>query len=232
MPSPTEGDVGRRGKKRVASSAQPVEVQPLPCINGGFLGKPVVVPLDSRRGGAKVVTVKTTTSWLHGVLSGKLSSQAARTVIVNVLEDVRAEYTRDSTDQMIEDIEQRDAQEQERNMGLDDESSSDHSDAPAPSEPKKKAQRSTKKKKAGAICVKTVTLMGIGVEVARAGKQMELVWSFENIKSFVDICLNYAVNEAKKHSKKKKAVVHESSGTLKDFAPATLKCYTPNHQIK
>jgi hypothetical protein len=85
-------DNKKRKLKSHNSSEQDVETVSLPCVQGGWLKEPRVLPIDMGTKGRFVpVTAKDT--WLHEVLAGEKASTLCRETLTACLSELRNQFT-------------------------------------------------------------------------------------------------------------------------------------------
>ena len=78
-----------RKLKRHASQPSPIRLVDQPCVVGGRIKEPELVPVR-RSNDAQFVPIRTNSRWLHAVLTGHQSSKHARALLSKVISEVKA----------------------------------------------------------------------------------------------------------------------------------------------
>ncbi len=85
------------GKKRKLksrnSSEKDVEIASLPCVQGGWLKEPRVLPMEDMGTKGRFIPVTAKDIWLHEVLAGQKASSLCRETLTACLSDLRNQFT-------------------------------------------------------------------------------------------------------------------------------------------
>ena len=220
----------KRKLKKVNSRPDEVLIEEHPCITGGLMKNRTVLPLKRREGRSALLHVCTRTPWLRAVLTGSVTDLRGDKIISKVLEDIRHSIQEaeggaggspgdPASNQQLEE-EMQNLRERVAASGCGGGSSDGESGDPLDGSgnegsgeegrtPKRQAKRRVRHADL------QVNVRGIAVILSGQGKQINLIYSAENLGNFVKLCQTYTESELDEHEgqrKKNKDNKGEESG--------------------
>ena len=205
-------DNKRRKLKSRNSSEQDVEIVDLPCVQGGWLKEPRVLPLVDKGSKGKFVQVTSKDTWLHEVLAGEKSSSSCREALAACLSELRHACTglKSAASDLPEMSVAESIREKLAASGLSGEDSEDaeserslrvqDSRSASSARPVKRDKTRSSDNK---LVVRNVHLKEHDVLATLCKNRILLLYSPENLQNFLSLAKLYSPEDAeeKKHEK-------------------------------
>ena len=192
---------GRKLKAR-NSCEREVQIECLPCIQGGWLKEPRVLPTTTFRSYGRFVPVTSKDTWLHEVLAGVKCSEAARDASVACLDDLKKALLSQAADASdLSAVEVASLRDKLRHSGVSDDEEEEEVHDEDLEEPAARPQRPRRGSGKTPLQVRHVCVKEQCVVAAKHSRQILLQYSPENIKAFVGLLLKYTktdIDEKKK----------------------------------
>ena len=196
------------GKKRKLksrnSSEKDLEVASLPCVQGGWLKEPRVLPIVDMGPNGRFIRVTAKATWLHEILAGEKHSPQWRERLTTCLGELRDSLTEQTktTDGLATESVAQSIREKLTASGLSEDDSEDDfagicrdTSSPRPSAKDRSRPCSAK------LVVHTVQLKDHDVLAALYKRHLLLQYSKENLQTFVSLTKSYTTTDVdeKKH---------------------------------
>lgn len=219
----TSSSTTPRKLKRRASKIASTTIFDSPCISGGRLKGSEIIPVHRGSDGEQIVHVRTSTKWIHAVLSGYQSSTVARAILSKAIADIKACWqTADNSQSSssaggdgpdsAEMIAMR-AKMAEAGL-LSDSDQSGEDDDGSNSEIEEKRAPKNKSKKDAKLQFSQVKVHEIDIEVAQKNNMLALTYTVENVNNFLKLCLHYDQEEVVKFQEDKKKKIRQQAQEL------------------
>ncbi len=199
-------DNKRRKLKSRNSSERDVEIVSLPCIQGGWLKEPRVLPMEDLGPVGRFVPVTAKDSWLHEVLAGEKCSSSCREALTACLSELRNECTGHTS--AASDLPQVSAAQSIREKiaaaGLDEEDSeADFEEVSRAASSARPSRRDKSRTGDAKLVVRDLHLKGHDVLATLHKNKILLQYSPENLQNFLSLAKRYSPEDAeeKKHEK-------------------------------
>ncbi len=194
---------GKRKLKSRNSSEKEFEVVSLPCVQGGWLKDPRVLPIEDMGANGRFVPVTAKDTWLTEVLVGLRGCAACREALTACLSELRYELTGQADDLPMTSVAQS-IREKLAASGLsEDDSEEDFGEisrgrSSARSSPKERSRSSSAR-----LVVREVTLRGIEIFATVHKFKILLQYSPENLQNFVALAKKYSQEDAEEKKNEK-----------------------------
>ena len=197
-------DVKKRKLKSRNSSEKTVQIEELPCVQGGWLKEPRVLDILDMGPNGRFIRVTAKATWLHEILAGEKHSAQWRERLTTCLGELRDNLTEQTktTDGLATESVAQSIREKLTASGLSEDDSEDDfagicrdTSSPRPSAKDRSRPCSAK------LVVHTVQLKDHDVLAALYRKTMLLQYSPENLQTFVSLAKSYTTTDVdeKKH---------------------------------
>lgn len=196
------------GKKRKLksrnSSEKDVEIASLPCVQGGWLKEPRVLPISDMGTRGMFIPVTAKDTWLHEVLAGEKVSSSCREQLAACLSEMKEHFREhaDAASGLPTESVAQSIREKLTASGLSEEDSEEDfegvcrsASSPRPSAREKSRTSSVK------LVVRTVQLKDHDVLATIYKNKVLLQYSQENLQTFVSLAKSYTTQDVdeKKH---------------------------------
>ena len=202
-----------RKLKRQASQPSPIKLLDHPCVVGGRIKDPELIPVV-RSNDVPFVQIKTSSKWLHAVLTGYQSSKKARALVSKALSDIKGclRIARDNegcddgevANAMKAHLAEAGMESDDDQSGYDDDDSISEVEEKkveekkgAKNKPKKKTEQKTEMR------FVVVEVHGISLIVCDVNNKVNLSYSQDNVESFYKLCQVYNPEDVMKHRDEK-----------------------------